>query len=302
MVFGLAIWGAAPAATTRARSWVLGVVQTVRLKVPGADAEGSCSAAAAARERQATSRLHRAMCGWRPKPRQLLQPAIIALSEKPLRKVRTPVQSSSMRALLISGVALLTAAASGTHVRSLEGDTLTPRRRIPRQQPHLRRSLPQPHQLMQLRGGGAPGYDEPVLLIADDDALDYELELAGSKLVVLDFYADWCGPCKKLAPVLDDLALQTASSNKVVFLKCDVDASRELAQKYSVKSMPTILFFRNGKKVDSIVGADVPALKEKVMRVTRPAILRVLRSERLIVAGLALYLAIPWQKTRFAWA
>ena len=207
-----------------------------------------------------------------------------------------------MRALLISGVALLTAAASGTHVRSLEGDTLTPRRRIPRQQPHLRRSLPRPHQLMQLRGGGAPGYDEPVLLIADEDALDYELELAGSKLVVLDFYADWCGPCKKLAPVLDDLALQTASSNKVVFLKCDVDASRELAQKYSVKSMPTILFFRNGKKVDSIVGADVPALKEKVMRVTRPAILRVLRSERLIVAGLALYLAIPWQKTRFAWA
>lgn len=120
---------------------------------------------------------------------------------------------------LISGVALLTAAASGSHLRHV--DAAATAERVSRRRAPLQQSLRQPLQqpLMQLRGGVTPGFDEPVLLVENEEQLDYELELAGSKLVVLDFYADWCGPCKKLSPVLDDLARKTAASDKVIFLK-----------------------------------------------------------------------------------
>ena len=63
---------------------------------------------------------------------------------------------------------------------------------------------------------------------------------------IVEFYADWCGPCKQLAPVLEELALKADS--KVQFYKVDVDQSRELAAARGVKSMPTIQFFKNGKQ------------------------------------------------------
>ncbi|TKY88904.1 hypothetical protein EX895_002145 [Sporisorium graminicola] len=82
---------------------------------------------------------------------------------------------------------------------------------------------------------------------------DGELNTAGSKLVVVDFHATWCGPCKVIAPIFQRLVSQYTN---VVFLKVDVDRVQPVAQKYSVRAMPTFLFLKNKSVVDTLQGAD----------------------------------------------
>ncbi|CBQ69001.1 related to TRX2-thioredoxin II [Sporisorium reilianum SRZ2] len=82
---------------------------------------------------------------------------------------------------------------------------------------------------------------------------DSELNTAGSKLVVVDFHATWCGPCKVIAPIFQRLASQYTN---VVFLKVDVDRVQPVAQRYSVRAMPTFLFLKNKSVVDTLQGAD----------------------------------------------
>ncbi|GAC1649164.1 MAG: thioredoxin [Gemmatimonadaceae bacterium] len=72
-------------------------------------------------------------------------------------------------------------------------------------------------------------------------------------LTVVDFWATWCGPCRMVAPILDQLAAEY--SGKVRVAKVDVDANGQTATKFNVRSIPTLLFFKNGKLVDQIVGA-----------------------------------------------
>ncbi|WP_243291202.1 thioredoxin [Bacillus sp. FJAT-47783] len=71
-------------------------------------------------------------------------------------------------------------------------------------------------------------------------------------LVLADFWAPWCGPCKMIAPVLEELDQEMGSDVKVV--KIDVDENQETAQKYGVMSIPTLLVFKNGEVVDKAVG------------------------------------------------
>ena len=71
--------------------------------------------------------------------------------------------------------------------------------------------------------------------------------------VVVDFYADWCGPCHAIAPTIE--ALSNEFEGKVKFVKVDVDANQEVASRYEIMSIPTIMLFENGKVEDSIVGA-----------------------------------------------
>lgn len=71
--------------------------------------------------------------------------------------------------------------------------------------------------------------------------------------VLVDFYADWCGPCKMIAPIVEQLAGEY--EGKVKIGKLDVDASGVTAQTYRVMSIPTLLIFKNGEVVDTIVGA-----------------------------------------------
>ena len=81
----------------------------------------------------------------------------------------------------------------------------------------------------------------------------FEAEVVQSTLpVVVDFYASWCGPCKVLSPMLDELA--GPLTNKVKFVKINVDEATALAQRMQIEAMPTLLFFRNGKIVDRSVG------------------------------------------------
>ena len=77
-------------------------------------------------------------------------------------------------------------------------------------------------------------------------------------LALVDFWAVWCGPCQAIAPVVDQLADQYQGKLKVA--KLDTDANQETAVKFNVRSIPTIMFFKDGKHVDTVVGAD-PRIK-----------------------------------------
>ena len=80
----------------------------------------------------------------------------------------------------------------------------------------------------------------------------FDKALGEGKLMMVDFWADWCGPCKMLAPVIDGLAEQYAG--KAVVGKVNVDEEQELAIRYGVMSIPTVIFFKNGEEIDRKVG------------------------------------------------
>ncbi|MDA3731114.1 thioredoxin [Niameybacter massiliensis] len=71
--------------------------------------------------------------------------------------------------------------------------------------------------------------------------------------VIVDFYADWCGPCKMMAPIIDELATQY--EGKIKIGKVNTDESRAVASKYNIMSIPTILFIKDGQVVETTVGA-----------------------------------------------
>ena len=77
--------------------------------------------------------------------------------------------------------------------------------------------------------------------------------IKSDKTVVVDFWATWCGPCKMVAPVLDEIAGEY--KNKLTVAKLDVDANQQTAQRYQVMSIPTMIVFKNGQPVKQIVGA-----------------------------------------------
>lgn len=77
--------------------------------------------------------------------------------------------------------------------------------------------------------------------------------LQEDKLLVVDFFATWCGPCKKLSPPLDEVSEELGEQVNIV--KVDVDESEDLAMDYGIRSVPTVLFFKNGQQVDKFVGA-----------------------------------------------
>jgi len=97
--------------------------------------------------------------------------------------------------------------------------------------------------------------------IADNGQFETEMNLAGPRLVVVDFTASWCGPCQRIAPFYEELSNKY---NLAVFLKVDVDECPDTAASHSVSAMPTFLLFRNKTKLDKVQGADTAGLEEKI--------------------------------------
>lgn len=85
----------------------------------------------------------------------------------------------------------------------------------------------------------------------DDSSFDSEV-LQSDKPVLVDFWAPWCGPCKAIGPVIEELA--GAFGNKIKFTKCNVDDNPATPGKYGIKAIPTLIFFKEGTVVDQITG------------------------------------------------
>jgi thioredoxin 1 len=89
-----------------------------------------------------------------------------------------------------------------------------------------------------------------VLHIGDED---FDKTIKSHGLVLVDFYAEWCGPCRMIAPMIEQIAEELA--NKVAIAKVDVDKSPGSASKFGISSIPALLIFSKGKLVDRMVGA-----------------------------------------------
>lgn len=80
---------------------------------------------------------------------------------------------------------------------------------------------------------------------------DFENIISNNDITLIDFYADWCGPCKALSPIIDEIA---ESESHIAVGKVNVEEEKELATKYRVRSIPTMVIFKDGKEVNRLVG------------------------------------------------
>ena len=94
--------------------------------------------------------------------------------------------------------------------------------------------------------------------VTELNAATFDEAINGDKPVLVDFWAVWCGPCRMMSPVVDKLAAEYA--DKLFVGKVNVYEVSELAERYSVSSIPTLMLFKNGKMVDRTVGACSPAV------------------------------------------
>jgi thioredoxin 1 len=89
-----------------------------------------------------------------------------------------------------------------------------------------------------------------------------ELIKNSEKPVLVDFYADWCGPCLKLAPIIHDL--QAKNNNKFIIVKVNIDDHQELSEEYNISGIPYVIVYKNGTKLGDFTGFDEGALKKLV--------------------------------------
>ncbi|XP_050450049.1 thioredoxin-2-like isoform X1 [Cataglyphis hispanica] len=105
------------------------------------------------------------------------------------------------------------------------------------------------------------GNEGEIVLVQNSDDLKSKLKEAGTSLVVIDFFAVWCGPCKMIGPLIEELSKEMQD---VIFLKVDVDECEDIAAEYEITSMPTFIFIKEGKVLETFSGANYDKLKNTV--------------------------------------
>ncbi|OAP54971.1 thioredoxin [Fonsecaea erecta] len=95
--------------------------------------------------------------------------------------------------------------------------------------------------------------------------------LSSSQIVVADFYADWCGPCRQIAPIFEQLSAQLSRPNKITFAKIDTDKQQDISRSYGIRALPTFMVFKNARPVRTIQGADREALSNAVKELASAA-------------------------------
>ena len=104
---------------------------------------------------------------------------------------------------------------------------------------------------------------DKVLQITDQD-FD-ERVIKGKGLVLVDFWAEWCGPCRMVGPILEELAVE--HEGQITVTKLNVDENRQAAARFGIQSIPTILFFKDGSQVEQVIGAlPKSAIKGKIQQ------------------------------------
>lgn len=102
--------------------------------------------------------------------------------------------------------------------------------------------------------------DAKILTLTD---ADFDTQVKAQPLMIVDFWAEWCGPCRMVAPVLEELAGEYA--DRLAVGKVNVDENRQIAARFGIRSIPTLLFFRDGARMDQLVGAHPKgAIKAKI--------------------------------------
>nr|AAF34541.1 thioredoxin 1 [Plasmodium falciparum] len=90
---------------------------------------------------------------------------------------------------------------------------------------------------------------------------EFDSIISQNELVIVDFFAEWCGPCKRIAPFYEECS---KTYTKMVFIKVDVDEVSEVTEKENITSMPTFKVYKNGSSVDTLLGANDSALKQLI--------------------------------------
>ncbi|RGP60125.1 hypothetical protein FLONG3_10993 [Fusarium longipes] len=103
-------------------------------------------------------------------------------------------------------------------------------------------------------------------LVVISSKSEFDSLLRSSRIVVADFYADWCGPCKQIAPIYEALASKLSRPKLVTFAKINSDEQTDLSREYNVSALPTFLIFRDRKEIDKVQGADPHKLKAIVQK------------------------------------